>query len=581
MNFLEGANLAWAALIPVLVLFYFMKLRRREVAVTAAFLWQRAAQQARVDSFFQRLKLNLLLLLQLLALAALILALARPFTVAPGRSSDQLALVVDTSASMQAQGRFEQARQKALEVVRRAPRGAEFMVVAAGAQLRVVLPFTQDRDRVRQALERLSPEDVAGNLEGLSGLVLSTVSSKPRAEVFLFGDQLPEGTLHPRFRFFGFGAQVPNLAVASFNVTRERDKLLVFAAVESHAEAVETRTATVRRGGRVVYSRPLQVPAGGRRTLLLSQPADGPDDFEFELSPHDALEADDRAYAVVPLERRVKVAVIGKNSFAERALLAVEGVELFRLEHLEPGFDLVLWCAGVEPTGPGVGLVLGLPKEWGGKPHKGRQTLTGSDHPLMAGLPWDQVAVGDTTAVTVPQGCQTLARAGQDPALILRRSQGQTTLFVGFDLYRSNLPLSPLLPILMARFIETEVRPFRAAVPDQALTGAGLSIRAPGQVEVTNPEGHHFQVADGLFLETSRSGFYRIDFEGQSRRVAVNLFSSQESTLLEAPEDVLGVATENAASTRSLAQEWWWQLVALGLLVLVGEWLLFHRREGL
>ena len=74
MSFLEAANLAWAALIPVLVLFYFMKLRRREVQVTAAFLWQRAAQQARVDSFFARLKLNLLLLLQLLALAALMLA---------------------------------------------------------------------------------------------------------------------------------------------------------------------------------------------------------------------------------------------------------------------------------------------------------------------------------------------------------------------------------------------------------------------------------------------------------------------------------------------------------------------------
>ncbi|MCA9794853.1 MAG: hypothetical protein KC910_23760, partial [Candidatus Eremiobacteraeota bacterium] len=198
-----------------------------------------------------------------------------------------------------------------------------------------------------------------------------------------------------------------------------------------------------------------------------------------------------------------------------------------------------------------------------------------------AGLPWDEVAVGDTTQAKLPQGCQTLARAGEDPALILRRQSGQTTLFVAFDLYRSNLPLSPMLPILMARFIETEVRPFRAAVPDQALTGAGLSIRAPGTVGVTTPEGRRAEVADGLFLDTGQAGFYRVDFQGQSRQVAVNLFSSQESTLGESPGDVLGVAPESAQNTRSLAQEWWWQLVALGLVVLVGEWFLFHRREGL
>ena len=51
---------------------------------------------------WQRLRRNLLLVLQLLFLAALILSLARPFTWAEGPAGQALIVVVDTSASMAA-----------------------------------------------------------------------------------------------------------------------------------------------------------------------------------------------------------------------------------------------------------------------------------------------------------------------------------------------------------------------------------------------------------------------------------------------------------------------------------------------
>jgi hypothetical protein len=69
---------AAAIAIPALLVLYFLKLRRREMPVSSTFLWKKAIQDLQVNSPFQRLRRNLLLLLQLLLLALLLLSLARP-----------------------------------------------------------------------------------------------------------------------------------------------------------------------------------------------------------------------------------------------------------------------------------------------------------------------------------------------------------------------------------------------------------------------------------------------------------------------------------------------------------------------
>src|SRR6478672_13869771 len=72
------AALAGAIVIPSLLVLYFLKLRRREMAVSSTLLWKKAVQDLQVNAPFQKLRRNLLLLLQLLLLLFLCLALSRP-----------------------------------------------------------------------------------------------------------------------------------------------------------------------------------------------------------------------------------------------------------------------------------------------------------------------------------------------------------------------------------------------------------------------------------------------------------------------------------------------------------------------
>src|SRR3954463_1139229 len=90
--------LAGAAIfIPLLLILYFLKLRRREMTVPSTLLWKKAIQDLQVNAPFQRLRRNLLLLLQLLLLLLLLLALARPVANFSPGAGKMTVILIDRS----------------------------------------------------------------------------------------------------------------------------------------------------------------------------------------------------------------------------------------------------------------------------------------------------------------------------------------------------------------------------------------------------------------------------------------------------------------------------------------------------
>ncbi|MBC7834090.1 MAG: VWA domain-containing protein [Phycisphaerales bacterium] len=179
------AFIAAAIAIPTLIILYFLKLRRRDLEVSSTLLWKKSIQDLQANAPFQKLRRSILLLLQLLALAAALLALGQPEIKADITQGHRRVLLIDRSASMAATDgdaaapgttRLDAAKKAAIAIVdaMREPNiftsltsdegGDQAMVIAFGTQAQVVQNFTASKAELKRAIEAIDPADTPSRL---------------------------------------------------------------------------------------------------------------------------------------------------------------------------------------------------------------------------------------------------------------------------------------------------------------------------------------------------------------------------------------------------------------------------------
>ena len=229
------AAIAAAIAVPALVILYFLKLRRRDMEVSSTILWKKAIQDLQANAPFQKLRNNILLILQLLALIAALLAIAQPEFRSRGAAGTRQIILIDRSASMSATdsdaspsdaskpgiARLESARKQAIDLVNnlREPglfddKAEEAMVIAFDTSAHVVQTFTSNKSELRSAISAITPTDAPSGLERAFDLAkaytgtkkfedqitenVGFVPSAPGATMHLFSDgRLPDsGSIH-------------------------------------------------------------------------------------------------------------------------------------------------------------------------------------------------------------------------------------------------------------------------------------------------------------------------------------------------------------------------------------------------
>lgn len=197
-----AAAVAAAVAAPALLLLYFLKLKRREMKVSSTILWRKAIQDLQVNSPFQRLRRNLLLLLQMLILTALLLALSNPITFYNPGAGQNSVILLDRSASMNARDvnggtRLDEAKRRATELVDGMGRGARAMVIAFDESAETVQPYTSDTQALKNAIAAVQPTDRLSKLKLAYQLADAQMNvnpdvvgqnNQPQQRVFLYSD---------------------------------------------------------------------------------------------------------------------------------------------------------------------------------------------------------------------------------------------------------------------------------------------------------------------------------------------------------------------------------------------------------
>ncbi len=333
MTFLSPLALLLFGLSLPLVMLYFLKVRRRERRVPSLLLWGPAQRDREASTFFQRLQRDPLLILQLLALLALALALARPTVTVLGDGARKVVVVLDTSASMKARdvspSRFDRARAEAAALVRRLSEGAEVMVIESGVQPRVTAALSRDHDRALAAIWASRAHDLPHHLTEAIRIARALVGTDPRAEIHVFTDgaftlaATPE-TTDGRLRWVGVGQGGRNLGVTNLAVRKASYgtfEYQAFASLVNWTPESQTFTFTLSIDDKAIAEKSVTLEPSVRRSLVLPFTHNGGGTVKASINVRDDLETDNTAWAVLPPPRKIAVLLVSPgNLFLEKVL---------------------------------------------------------------------------------------------------------------------------------------------------------------------------------------------------------------------------------------------------------------------
>lgn len=340
MRFLDPISglIAAAIAVPLLLLLYFLRLRRKTLRVSSTLLWEQAFADLQVNVPFRWLRVSALLALQMLALGALIAALARPAIPGEAPVADRVVLIIDHSASMSArdgeliatssQGssdgrptRLDTAKRQAVEIVRELERSAgsgaaasrpTITVIASAATARIVQPATTFSADAIDAINGIEPSDLPGGLTPALELLESTRAaarggesetsrSTGHEQVIGVTDSSVTGALRVVRLEAGHSTETTNLGIVAFNVRRDENNpetVRVFVRVTGPGRVPITTGVRLTIDERVVASRVVTVPVGGAAVTFEIASRDG-DVVVASLERADVLDADNAAGAVI------------------------------------------------------------------------------------------------------------------------------------------------------------------------------------------------------------------------------------------------------------------------------------------
>jgi hypothetical protein len=342
--------LIMAAIPPLIVMLYFLKLRRQPVIVPSTYLWKRTIEDLHVNSIWQRLRKNLLLLFQLLVLLALILACLRPGFRSQERLGSRSILMIDNSGSMQATdvggSRLNAAKQRALEMIDRLQAGDVAMVVAFSDRADVRQGFTGDRKKLRAAIESIKPTeritDLNEALRAASGLAnpgrtsqiedmydIQVAEALP-ATLYILSDggfappQTDLGNLAAEYIPIGSDS-ARNVGIVAFTVERNPERagqVEAFARVQNFGSEASVVSVTLSLDGELIDATQVEIEPFSAAGLNFELSAMESGAFQLTLETPDDFDLDNVAFAGLDPPRQLEVVLVTAGNTALEAALA-------------------------------------------------------------------------------------------------------------------------------------------------------------------------------------------------------------------------------------------------------------------
>ena len=474
----------WFALFGLLaipiVFLYMLKFQRQKVEISSIMLWQMVLQDRQANRPWQKLKRNLLLIVQLIILSALVFALIQPAIPGDAISNAQVILILDATASMQASdvasSRFEAAKEELLKIINDLPNSSELTLIQASSEPVVLLAHSQDKSEMREVVEAATVSFGEANWRAVFALANASITVPDHLVVLLSDGNFPDEGISlytDQFEYRTFGSSGNNVGINAFSISPADSGSELFIKAHNYNNSAKSALLSIFQGEELLQTNRIEIPGGENYTEVITGLPVGIQTYTARLSSDvgdDALDEyslDDQAYIAYHPSESKRILLVSKgNFFLEQFLSVLPDSEAYRAFSSETGEDSPLPSEGfsifiydgffpeklpngnillINPPENPLFAVSSATREYG--------QVDVADHPLTQYVEWDQVQILQTKVIMLPDWGEPLVTSEVGPLVFVGEFQSHRFAVVSFDLLDSDLPLHVTFPILFDQLL--------------------------------------------------------------------------------------------------------------------------------
>jgi len=616
VSFVAPLALAFGLAIPILIIFYLLKVRRHDLEISSTYLWEQLHRDLVAHEPWQRLKTTLLLLLQVLLMALLTFGLARPFFTANAQASDNVVLLLDSSASMQSTdvkpSRFEAARAAAQQIVNRLSDDATGTIVRVRDHPDILVQ-SATKAQLTDTLNHAQVTSGSTDMKQALQLALSLNKGHSRSQIFVISDgafpdiqdlQTGDADIH----FIPIGSSGENQGITNLSARPDPNDAQVqhvFVRVQNFGDAPGSNLLSLYVDGKLVDSADVQMQAKGKFEHVFDNLPPNAKVVEARLRDVGQFPADKSAWLVLNQAGTYKILLVTVNNlFLEKAVNLLPNVEVFKADPrryagIDPSqYDVFVFDGFLPPDLPNGNMLLINPPatDWlevqTDPVNRPKVTSFEDSDPLLSYVQFGDLQLQRARVVDAPSWAHVLAASGSTPLLLSGNNAGRRMVILPFDLHWSNFGLLSGFPIFISN-VMSYLQPGDAAQIKAPSAGDSVLIQPLPQADeitVHRPDGstRSFKPAGKPvgYTDTDAIGLYQVDQKAQGKLIqqqlfAINLTDPRESDI--APRAALNIGgsvlrpNDTVEWTPAKHEFWPWVLLAaIGLLTF--EWYWFHRR---
>lgn len=475
--------IAWSLLglaLPIILL-YLIRQRLRIKSVTTLLFWENLAPKVHNLPLWRKLRRLVSLLLQLLLLALIITALARP--ILPGQSSvaSSVVVVLDPSVTMAAQSgagtRWQEGMNVALHRIDAMSFGDQATVILAGDPPRVLSPWTGRKGDLRAVIETAQIASTVTDIRPALHLAQNLILSHPGASIELISDTVwsvpPDKDSLKNIKLDRIGSASVNSGITLFSARAlpvGAGEYQLAIKIEQNTSAPINGELTVLQNGQLMDVLQVTVSAGQPWQKFWRAQSMDAVTFEAKWKPQgdDALPNDQHAVTHLDPVREINATLVSPNNpFLEVALASQT---LVKSQRIWPVPDAATSLQSSDITFFNEAMP---PKDWSGKatvlinpPQSGfwGERIGPIDKPLVSEVDKEStlmrfanvsdVLLHNATEFKPAPGAHVYVDSFGKPLIFGHWESEPRWVVIAFDLDQSDFVFRTAFPILCANLVQ-------------------------------------------------------------------------------------------------------------------------------